>query len=171
MSESGYTLIELLVVISIISIMSVMGFISFKGFAEDQATKKAEGQIQSLLRLAQSNATTSTLCNGQGATSWSLKFVDSTHMELHCDPGDVKAREYTFENAQVEVKGDSGCLIGLPVAISYAPGLGTQSLSSGDISTTGACLQSSAVTFTITNTLNNSSKSFKMSKGGAINAQ
>ena len=65
-SARGFTLIELLVVIAITSILAVMGFVNFKDFSSNQISVKAAGEIQTILRLAQSNATSSTLCDSKG---------------------------------------------------------------------------------------------------------
>lgn len=175
MRSAGYTLIELLVVISIIGLLGVFTLSSLKGFSKDLVVNKASDEVQSLLRLAQSNATSSTLCNSQGATSWYLKFTnpDTTHstIELRCNPADFLYRTYNLENAQVIITGDSGCLISFPTQVSYSPGVGTRTISSSGVSTT--CLQSSTVVITISNTKNTSAarKVLKMSKGGAIDVQ
>lgn len=172
MRPVGYTLIELLVVISIISLMAIIGFANFKDFSRDQVVVKAAGQVQSLLRLAQSNATSSTLCNGSGATSWYINITDDANnsiIQLNCDPGGT-LRSYPLENAKVSIAA-SGCSFNLPVRISYAVGTGAQTLASSGASDT--CLKSSKFTLTITNFPNPSAspKSFNVSKGGAIDVQ
>ena len=163
-NHSGYTLIELLVVISIISILAVVGFVNFKNFATNQVTVKAQGEVQTLLRLAQSNATSSTLCNNQPATSWSVKFTDPTTIQLRCYPADYLQRPFSLVNAQVAISG-SGCSLSLPVTLNYSVGVGKLT-----VSPSNAC---SFVTFTISNTSNPSaaSKTFTISKGGAIDVQ
>lgn len=170
-SRRGYTLIELLVVISIIAILAVLGFVNFKNFATDQITVKAQGQVQTLLRLAQSNATSSTLCNGQGGVPWSLIFNNATSINLACGSANSVQKTYTLENVQVAITGDSNCSIGFPATISYSSRIGTQSLSSSGA--TNACLQSSAITFTVSNIRNPnaSPRLFKVSKGGAIDVE
>ena len=158
----GFTLIELLVVIAIISIMSVLAYVNFKDFSADQALNKAVGQIQTYLRLAQSNATSSTLCNTQSATSWSLKFTSTSTIELHCsNPADILSKSYTLEGVQMQIKCGADVLA-LPTTFTYSTGVGTL---------TTAC--SGTVTFTITNTSNPGAagKSFNISKGGAIDVQ
>lgn len=172
-SALGYTLIELLVVISIMALLSFAGFVNFKGFSSDQVTIKAAGQIQTLLRLARSNATSSTLCNGSVATSWYLNFISSTAIYLNCNPGGT-TRRYDLENAQLSITGDSGCSIPLAAAVSYSPGVGKQTFSSDDDTVaTRNCLNSPIITFTVSNTINPSasSKSFNISKGGAVDVQ
>ncbi len=78
MRSAGYTLIELLVVISIIGILSVVAFVNIKEFSSSQALKKAAGEVQSFLRLAQSNASSSTLCNGVGGVPWTVTINTNT---------------------------------------------------------------------------------------------
>lgn len=175
MRSAGYTLIELLVVISIISIMSVMGFISFKGFASDQVSKKAAGQVQTILRLAQSNATSATLCNGQGALSWYLKFLSNAKtIELHCsnNSADYLQRIYILDNATVSIKCSPASIssLSLPVTISYSPLSGTVSFTGDTLDT---CIsQATSLFIKITNSQDPAStKSLTISKGGTINVQ
>ena len=175
MRSAGFTLIELLVVISIISILSVMGYANYKDFATNQIAKKAVGQIQTYLRLAQSNATTSTLCNGQGSTSWSLKFKDPSTVELRCNPTDYPKSSLILENATLEIKGtiaDVPCSIGFPAFLNYSIGTASGKLTSSDTTVSQACLDSSTLTFTVTNAKNsNDHPFFKISKTGAIDVQ
>ena len=150
-SAQGFTLIELLVVISIISILGVMGFVNFKDFSTDQVALKGVGQIQSLLRLAQTNATSFTVCNGITATAWYLNFPNSNTIQLNCNPGGT-VKTYTLQDAQIVVTGDSGCAIPFPLTVNYSTGAGTQSLvSAGALP---SCLLSSFITFTVQNTKN-----------------
>jgi len=160
----GYTLIELLVVIAIVTLLATLGFVNFKDFAAQQVTIKAAGQIQTLLRLAQSNATSSTLCNGQGATSWFLSFTSSS-IDLRCNPGNFLKNTYTLENASLQLQCSGASNLSFPATFTYVTGVGTL---------TTACPQTStSIIFTISNTLNPSAspKTFSISKGGAINVQ
>ncbi len=71
----GFTLIELLIVISITSILTIVGIANFKDFADEQAIVKATGQIQSFLRLAHRNASSSVKCTDtEAAASWLVTF-------------------------------------------------------------------------------------------------
>lgn len=171
MRSAGFTLIELLVVISIIGILSVMGYANYKDFAASQVAKKAAGEVQTYLRLAQSNATTSTLCNGQGAISWSLKFVDPKTIELHCnkqtDPTDYTKSTLTLENATIAFSCEIECSLNNPT-FKYSVGSGALTITPPSIA-----LDSSAfITIKITNTKNTTiTQSFKITKGGAIDAK
>ncbi len=82
--KTGFTLIELLVVISIMAILGVAAFVNFRDFASTQSLKKAAGEIQSFLRLAQSNASSSTLCNGTGGVTWTVAFTDASTITATC---------------------------------------------------------------------------------------
>lgn len=174
---SGYTLVELLVVIAIISILGVIGYINFRNFSSDQVTIKATGVIQTLLRLAQSNATSSTLCNGQGGAFWSLNFKDDKKsVELGCGltiPTITSQKTYTLENAEVDSILGSDCgltPLSLPFTVIYSSGLGDLTFSSPLASST--CLASSSWTFTLKNAIDTSkTKTFKLSSGGAIDVQ
>lgn len=174
MSASGYTLIELMVVISIITIISVAGFVNFKNFSQDNVTTKAAGEVQSLLRLAQSNATTSTFCGASAGVAWSLIVrSDQTTIDLACGSANTIQKTYTLENAKIDSIIGSDCggaQAALPFTTTYSSGVGTPSfLFSG---ASQACLASPMWTLTIRNTLDtNKTKIFKLSKGGAIDVQ
>lgn len=175
MHSAGYTLIELLIVISIIAVLSSVGFINYNKISADQVSVKAKGQIQSLLRLAQSNASSSTLCNGQGATFWYLDFSNNNiDIYLRCDTASAVpaySRKYSLEGgAQIEsIKGSSQCGETPITSVKYAASTGAFSFSASGVSP--ACLSSDSLTFTIKNSKNSGtvSQSFKMSRGGAIN--
>ena len=173
MRSVGFTLIELLIVISIISILAVGGFINFKGFSSDQVTIKALGQVQTMLRLAQSNASSSTICNTQGSTSWSLNFLnDAKTIELRCDPTNYLQKTIILENASVAITGSAcgGTPASLPFTISYSTGKAILTFSYAGAS--APCLASSLWTFTISNTVNTTTpKSFNINRGGAIDVQ
>jgi len=165
-----YTLIELFVVMSIISIISVVGFVNFKDFSADQVTNKAVGIVQTVLRLAQSNATSSTFCDSQSGVSWKVIFnLDGVSINLVCGPTDFLQRTYSLENASLQIKGSScGSASTLPISLIYSFG-GSLTFSAAD-----SCLQSSStLTITISNTkdVRASPKSFNLSKGGAIDVQ
>lgn len=171
-SVRGFTLIELLVVISIISILSGVGFVNYKGFSANQDAINASTQIQSLLRLAQSNATSSTKCNNQGATDWSLNFLDTTTLELRCNPNNYLHRSYALESVQIEsisgLSSDSGCT--LPVALSFSNRLGVLKIASLNSST--ACLSSNSWSVKVKSSSDaNKFKTFTLNKGGAIDVQ
>ena len=173
MRNNGYTLIELLVVISVIAILSVVGFVNFKDFSSSQIAPKAVGQIQSLMRLAQSNATSSTVCSGVGGATWSIIIKDDKKtIDLACglaSPYSVQ-KSYILENVQVDsIKGsDCATSIGFPVTFSYSTGIGTLTVSPSNSCLTNASL----IVLTIKNVKDATKQnSFTVSKAGAINVQ
>lgn len=164
--KNGFTLIELLVVISIIAIMSIVAFVNFKDFNAGQIAPRAAGQVQSYLRLAQSNATTSTVCNGSASTSWSLK-LNSSAVELHCfNTADQLIRTYNLQNAQIQA---IECAGGTPLSF---PTTFTYETRSGKLTTSCSTLTEKIV-FKIINASNPSvaPKTFKVSKGGAVDVE
>lgn len=176
MRSAGYTLIELLVVISIIALMAVVGLVNFKGFSADQVTIKAVGQIQSLLRLTQSNATSSTLCNGETAKLWYLVITTNNpaSIDVRCDTATIVNayhRSYPIDNVTVLVKCSSDDISGvnLPVTVSYSPLFGQINF----IGTDGSIICSSTNSLFITATKQNATntKSLSITKGGAIDVQ
>ncbi len=168
----GFTLIELLVVIAIISILSVAGFVNYRNFSADQVTNKAAGDVKSILRLAQSNSTSSTACGALiGGVSWAVIFnSDALSIGLVCGPANSLQRTYTLDNAQIQIKGSSCATSStLPITVTYPAGVGSLTFGSSD-----PCLVSSpTLSITVSNTRDTtaSPKSFKISKGGAIDVQ
>ncbi|TSC87427.1 MAG: Uncharacterized protein G01um10147_604 [Microgenomates group bacterium Gr01-1014_7] len=168
----GYTLIELLIVMLIMSIIGVTGYVNYKDYAIRKETEKALGQIQTILRLAQTNATTSTVCNGLGGASWSVQFeTDQKTITLVCGPANSSQKTYSLENVKISSIAGSGCQeIGFssPVIITYSSGQGALTISPSE-----NCLQNaSTIRFTVENTKDsNVTKVFNLSKGGAVNAQ
>lgn len=121
MRPAGYTLIELLVVISIIGILSVVAFVNIKDFSSAQALKKAAGEVQSLLRLAQANASSSTLCNNVGGVSWTVKFNTDSTVQIKCGPADYPIKTLTLQTGiTIESPIKTNCDLTLPVTIVYS---------------------------------------------------
>lgn len=184
MRSAGYTLIELLIVISIIALLSVVGFVNFKDFSAGQVIVRAEGEAQTLLRLAQSNATSSTLCNNplstnKGSVSWKLVFTNFTSIALQCDTAihsNYLVRTYTLQNAQFSIKG-SGCgsATAGDVTLTYTTGVGALAVSTTDLLTSTCLTNSGSIIFTISKPTGSSStassQSFTINKGGAIDVQ
>lgn len=170
----GYTLIELLVVLAIMSILGTIAFINFKTFSQDQVLNKALGEMQSFLRLAQSNATSSVKCGNISGASWAVKFlVDKININLACGPTDSVQKTLTLENTQVTSiqcsPADSTCpptgsTFNPPLTISYSPLYGNVTFSQGDLCVANA----STLMIVLKNLLNNKFKCFTISKGGAI---
>lgn len=171
MSTAGYTLIELLIVMVIMSIIGTIGYINYKQYAANQVTNKAAGQIQSVIRLAQTNATTGTLCGTQGGTSWRVRFeTDKKTIKLICAENSEQ-KNYILENAEIaEIKGSEHCnQLDFPFSITFSPGDGAVSFSSPD-----PCLQySPSLVISVKNSQNPNvpPKLFNISKGGAIDVQ
>lgn len=81
----GYTLVELLVVMTILSLIGLTSFINLGNFREDKLLDTSLTNLQSLIRTAQSNASTGVLCSGVGGAIWSIEFIkDSKTINLKC---------------------------------------------------------------------------------------
>ncbi len=173
MPANGYSLIELLVVMVIMSVIGIVGYVNYKQFASAQITTNAISQIQSVLRLAQSNAASSTVClDNINNSPWSVSFKNQTSIGLDCGLSNTEERNYTLENARIDsIVGSadpSSCSAVFPFNISYSNS-GSLIFSSTVLSST--CLQSSSWTFTVRNLNDNTFKMFKISKGGAVDVQ
>lgn len=114
----GFTLVEILVVLAIIGIVGLISYLSIGTFREDENLKSVASDLQSYLRLAQSNATTGVKCASTGGISWSLVIRDRSSIELRCQTQaavDPPIREWTIKN---------------PAQIDSIEGIGTLSCSS-----------------------------------------
>lgn len=173
--QTGYTLIELLVVIAIIAILGVVAFVNYQTFAQDQILNRAIGQIQSALRLTQSNATSGVVCidsanNTYGGVSWSIQFTaDRTKIHVYCEKSTIIQKVLQLENVEVnEIQGLScPSPSSAPVTVSYSPLFGILTFEASD-----SCIAiSSKLTITLRNLKNANTKSFSLSKGGAIDVE
>ncbi len=82
--ERGFTLVELLVVVAIMALAGTYTLSNYGSFGEDQKLKNAVLDIQSQLRLAQTNATANVKCNTQYGALWQVEFPNTTTMQLTC---------------------------------------------------------------------------------------
>lgn len=80
----GFTLVELVVVISIMSILFVAGVVNFGTLRENQNLTSATFDLQSLIRLAQSNATSGVQCGSSPAFDWRITILGATDIILSC---------------------------------------------------------------------------------------
>lgn len=162
MRSAGFTLIELLVVISVMSIFGVLALVNFKDFSSEQVAGKAAGQIQSILRLAQSNATASVLCETEGGVSWIVNFVDDRNIKLTCGPNNKEKQTLSLENASIK---KIECSV---VKISYSPLFGNLTFSGDE-----TCIKNaSQIVIEVDNLIKpGNPKSLTISKGGGIDVK
>ncbi len=83
-TQRGFTLIELLVVIAIMVITSVFTLANYRSFGDDQNFKNAALDVQSFLRLAQANATSSLKCQDNSNNGWLVTFAMPRNLDLKC---------------------------------------------------------------------------------------
>lgn len=184
MRSAGYTLIELLVVISIIALISIVGFVNFKNFSQEQVAVKAQGQVQTILRLAQSNATASVVCGSSVPPAWTIELRDRNNIYLKCLG--VDQRTYALDSSAVvdsisgmnSISGSScaSSLTSTPnpittqIDISFTNLNGVVNFTDSD--PTNNCLpNSTSLIITLKNNNTDATKNVIISKGGAINVQ
>lgn len=178
----GYTLIELLVVLAIIAILAIFVFANYKDFSSGQVLIRATSQIQSLLRLAQTNASSNVLCNGISATEWFVVFTNSSStstVDLYCKTtteNKIKtvtlAQGVTFDPSTYDPPDGSSCSAfpEKPFIISYQPLVGKINFSIRDAGSSRCNIDDAVqkVTIPIKYAINNSTGTFVISKGGGI---
>lgn len=165
-SALGFTLIELLVVIAIMAVISIYTLSNYRSFGEDQKLKNATLDIQSLLRQAQTNATSNSQCGiNQFGAIWRVEVADPTTFNLICSlsPNIQKTLQLTLNNNKLIVlSGDDASCPVMPFTISFAPIDGTITLGEEECT---------SLTFTLENTVSGNRKDLTIDKGGRIYAE
>lgn len=114
----GFTLIELLVSIAVIAVLSTVGFIEYRTFSTTQILNSSVNDIQSFLRVAQSNATAAvTLTNGATnypCKNWVVRFSRINNK----DTLDLICEEAVLANYQDHLKTSSTLTLPANVTIS-----------------------------------------------------
>lgn len=160
-TASGFTLVELLVVITIMAIVGAYAFSNFGSFGEDQKLKSATQDIQSLLRQAQTNASTGVQCSNG---SWQVEFAaDNKTINLKCSTSATPVKVLTL-SSNISTSGVSGsfCPTGTPFTITFEKLSGKMSF--GDP-------RCASLTITLINNKNSSIKDVRIEQGGRIYAQ
>ncbi|OGE37503.1 hypothetical protein A3B45_01885 [Candidatus Daviesbacteria bacterium RIFCSPLOWO2_01_FULL_39_12] len=122
MRERGYTLVELLVVIAIISLFGIGTLLQQNFSREDTALKKGAADLQSFIRLAQSNAQTATICQSGSSSAWTIEPGNTrTVVDLKCDISDsnppLTQQSLNFDpNIEIlSITGNSNCDTSYPL--------------------------------------------------------
>lgn len=163
---NGYSLVELMIVVSLITILTVAVYAGSRTFSQDQTLIKSVSDIQSLVRLAQTNSTAGAICNTVAPSSWAVTFnPDSTSLGLVCN-GSVVIKTLNLEATQVASVLGSNCpsASALPVSVNFASVFGKVSFVGTDV-----CLgRSSSLTVTLQNVKNSSTRVLRINSGGSI---
>lgn len=168
-SAQGFTLIELLVVIAITAIIGVFTLSNYSSFGEDQNLKRGILDIQSLLRTAQTNATTNVKCDTQFGATWIVEVTnDKKTVNLKC-AGPSPAPTPTVKTMQltqnIEIKAVSGndfSCPAIPFEVSFAPLSGAIGFGGSD------CTE---IDLMLKNTKTSALRDLIINKGGRIYAE
>ncbi len=111
LTQKAFTIIELMVVISIMAILSVVVFVNLRSFGEDANLKNVAFDVQSYIRLAQTNATSGVRCGGHGGASWSIVISGRNTVNLVCETQDAYVRTWTIHSPALisSICGSGGC--------------------------------------------------------------
>jgi len=175
----GFTLVEILVVIAIMTIIGVLAYANFSNLKSDRDLKSAASDVQSFLRLAQSNSTARVRCGedttGSGA-NWLVEFrTNKINADLKCQiasfppPDPTLHKTLTISNGITidSIIGDSSCVAGFPVILTFAPLYGDVSFSDTGVPN---CNTSSKLTINLKDPKDNL-RSVIISKGGSVDIQ
>lgn len=176
-TASGFTLVELLVVITIMAIVGAYSLANFSNFGEDQKLKSATQDVQSLIRQAQSNASTNAQCNTGYSATWQVVLTDATTVNLNCQEPSAspvpilkKTLQLSTNNSQIQtIAGVSpaSCPSGSPPFSSPYPTVSFDPLTGKVNFGNSAC---TSLTITLVNNKNSSTKDVKIEQGGRIYA-
>ena len=175
----GFTLIELLVVMAIMAIIGIYILINFSDSREEQLLQKELLQLQSTLKLAQSNASASVFCNeNEAGALWQVEVNPTAKtVNLSCfKKGDeedkTSKKSYTLEpgvNASFSCPGSTSEFSStVTVTVTYTPYSGLPKFSGADTCGTNLTGLSVILRSEQDETL---FKQFTISTGGAVNAK
>lgn len=180
---NAFTLVELLVAIAITAIVGVFALSNYRLFGEDQNLKSAVLDIQSLLRTAQTNASSNLSCDGQYGATWQIQIANATTINLNCQvlggaivgsPTPVKQLILTEDTPNISVQSIAPTGIGctestspFPTVVSFAPLNGKISFE-GNLGLN--CTKVKELTITLSNNKTSRTKSLKIDLGGKIYA-
>lgn len=165
---NAFTLVELLVVIAVMAIVGVFTLANYKSFGEDQNFKNASLDVQSFLRLAQSNSTSGLKCQSQdtgNTLGWIVAFTTASQLDLKCQNssgiiGSLKKLSLP-ENISISsiTAGIWNCPFG--TTVTFAPLYGT---------ITSSCPANSII-ITLLNSKTSNTKQVIVEQGGRIYGQ
>lgn len=173
MPKNGFTLVEILIITGMMAIIGVIVFANFRSGKEEQILQKSLFETQSVLRLAQSNASASVVCDNLGGGSkWQVVINSSTDViDLKCfkaeDGSDVKDKKtYTFDpGVDISLFCPGAGDVASTVVITYPPYSGLPKFEGSNCEKGGLGVKLTSVK---DNTI---FKQFIISSGGAINAK
>lgn len=163
LNSYAFTLVELLVVIAIMGLIGAYVLSNYGSFGEDQKLKSAALDVASLLRQAQTNATTNVICAGG---NWQAEFTDTVTIKLQCSAPlrVIKTLILNEKNPNIAISAvsvvtGSNCpSIPPPLfAVTFAPLTGKINL-----------VDSRCVSLSVTLTNGTNSKALKIEQGGRI---
>ncbi|QQG43266.1 MAG: type II secretion system protein [Candidatus Daviesbacteria bacterium] len=171
--NKGYTLVELLVVMTILSLIGLTSFINLGNFREDKLLDTSLTNLQSLIRKAQSDASTGLRCSGVGGATWSVEFKDRKSINLNCKAASqqnattVSVLSLGGDIQIQSISGDSGCQSSFPansVTVNLLPVAAGMTF----IDPTASCISTSK-TLNITLSGKTGTRTVNINKGGSIN--
>lgn len=178
MKKKGFTLVELLVVISIMGLLSVVSLARFGTLREDQKLQAAANELQSLIRTAQTNATTNVKCGSTAGATWFVEFKDSKTIDLKCYTSDPavttlqKTTTFTTNQPMINsINGQDTCTSSFPsyaVDVSFAPLYGTVSFTDNSPTANPCFAGSSQVSVNLADSVTSAQKAVNVQKGGVV---
>lgn len=176
MKKLGFTLVELLVVITIMAIVGVFAFANLRSFGEDKKLQNSAVDLQSLLKVAQTNATTGLKCGTTASAIWLVEFKDAVTLDLKCQVPPAAAviiKSLTLKGAEIQtIQTAKSCQVQLPLRVIYNNIFGYATF---EYAIGGGCIgDTSAVIVklqTMENAISNVTINVTITKGGAISIE
>lgn len=167
--KNGFTLIELLVVIAVMAIIGTFTLANYRSFGEEANLKSEALNIQSLIRQAQTNATTNAACDLQYSSTWQVEFTSTTTVNLKCSTAVSVIKPLTFgANIVIDQISGNHSSCSTMFTINFAPFTGQVSFKNN----AGALLTScTSLTITLKNSQTVSTKDLKVEAGGRVYVQ
>ena len=180
----GWTLVEILITITLIGILASIGFSSTQTFSSEQKIDDGVNKVQSFIRSAQANATSSLKCGSTYSYNWSIVFkTDETNLDLNCKVSSTSLDTFVKTlplpaNINISsITGDGGptCTTTFPtnpITLTYDTLIGRVTfLDQGLSANCNAATNNIVVTLRYTGSETAVTKTITISRGGGIDAQ
>lgn len=177
---TGFTLVELLVVMTIMGAVATVVLVNSNSSNQEKNLSLASADVQSMIRVAQANALSGTICDGEASRRWMVEFKpDKSTIELQCLKSISETvaveKSLTLEKVQIgSITGGSDCPLTsfplYPLTLQFFSISGKLKFLSAD--PINSCVaESDNLSISLEEKKSGQTKSFTVSSGGAVNAK
>lgn len=178
----GFTLVELLVVVAIMAMVGVVGLANYGSFGDSQQLKNSSLDIQSLIKEAQTNASTGFFCSSDGGGNKAVWWVwfykepvsNIKKITINCDNDPLAGSSQFVKNYKLPLNIIVNSISGIPTCSTTYPNTWVKIVFqplSGKVSLTaqgGGCASAQSLNINLMNTKTGNTNTVTINKGGAV---